>query len=166
MRIIKKESFKVGAWYKTGYHTEQGGYIEGLDAKCVSISPDREKAVFLIGGKKQEYDLIGEMVHSDFVENEEHERGFAKSETAVMPWVGSTPTYGPYASLCSHNFVSRIAVARKKAGLSQAQLSELFDIPKRTIENWEAGVNIPKEYTENIILEKLEEMATENAPEG
>lgn len=166
MRIIKKENFKIGAWYKTGYHTEQGGYIEGLNVKCIHISPDREKAVFLIGGKKQEYDLIGESVYPEFVENENHEKGFAKSECAVRPWLGSVPTYDPYTSLYSHNFVSRIAVARKKAGLTQAQLSELLGIPKRTIENWEACVNVPAEYTENIILQRLEEMATENAPEG
>lgn len=158
MKIIKKENFKVGAWYKTGYHTENGTYIQGRDVKCLSVSPDRKKAVFLIGDKKQEYDLMGESVYPEFVENENHERGFVKSESAVRPWFGKTPTYDPYTSLYSHNFVSRIAVARKKAGLSQEKLSELLGIPKRTIENWESCVNVPAEYTENSIFEKLAEM--------
>lgn len=158
MRIIKKENFKAGAWYKSGYQTISGKYIPGIDVKCLSISPDRQKAVFLIGRKKQEYDLMGERVFPEFVENEKHERGFVKAESAVRPWEGETPPYDPYLCLYSHNFVSRIAVARKKAGLSQEQLSELLGIPKRTIENWESCVNVPPEYTENSILEKLAEM--------
>ena len=161
MKIIQVPKFKVGAWYKTGCYTESLKYIQGVDVKCVEIDRRKRTAYFLVGKKKTKYDLIGEWAHADIIEDENHERGVARSEVAVRPWFGTPPLCDPYLSLKSHNFVSRIAVARKKVGLSQAQLSELLGIPKRTIENWESGVNVPKEYTENSILEKLAEMEKE-----
>lgn len=47
---------------------------------------------------------------------------------------------------------------RLKAGLTQAEMSSLFEIPKRTIENWEAGKNKCPAYVEKLIAEKLEDM--------
>ena len=76
MKIIKKEIFKVGAWYKTGYSTENGTYIRGREVKCLSISKDRQKAVFLIGNKEQEYDLMGESVCPKFSDDENPESGW------------------------------------------------------------------------------------------
>ena len=48
-----------------------------------------------------------------------------------------------------------IKEARKSAGLSQARMSALFEIPKRTIENWESGVAKCPEYVRKLIVEKL-----------
>lgn len=45
--------------------------------------------------------------------------------------------------------------ARKAAGLTQQQMSDLLGIPKRTIESWEAGVRVPPEWAEKLVLEKL-----------
>lgn len=48
--------------------------------------------------------------------------------------------------------------ARTCAGLTQAEMSERFEIPKRTIENWETGKRKCPVYVEKLIVEKLEEI--------
>ena len=52
-----------------------------------------------------------------------------------------------------------IKEARLLAGLTQQQMSNLFEIPKRTIENWEAGDRKPPAYVEKLIVEKLQQIA-------
>jgi DNA-binding transcriptional regulator YiaG len=54
-----------------------------------------------------------------------------------------------------------IKEARKAAKLTQKQMSDLFEIPKRTIEAWEAGDRTPPPYVEKLIVEKLENIAKE-----
>ena len=49
--------------------------------------------------------------------------------------------------------------ARVYAGLTQAKMSELLGIPKRTIENWETGSRKCPEWTERLVVEKLESIA-------
>ena len=48
-----------------------------------------------------------------------------------------------------------IKEARKSADLSQAAMSDLFEIPKRTIEQWETGKRKCPDYTRKLIVEKL-----------
>lgn len=55
-----------------------------------------------------------------------------------------------------------IREARLNAGLTQQRMSEVFEIPKRTIENWEAGKRNPPAYVEKHIIRELERIATEN----
>ena len=57
--------------------------------------------------------------------------------------------------------MSKIKEARLKAGLSQAQMSEIFEIPKRTIEDWDRGVRQCPHWAELLIIEKLEKIAAE-----
>lgn len=59
-----------------------------------------------------------------------------------------------------YNFtvVSPIKTARIKAGLSRAEMSRQFEIPIRTLENWEAGTRVPPVWAEKLIVEKLESM--------
>lgn len=45
--------------------------------------------------------------------------------------------------------------ARKETGLTQKALSSLLSIPRRSIENWEAGINEPPEWVQALLLEKL-----------
>ena len=54
-----------------------------------------------------------------------------------------------------------IKEARKAAKLTQSQMSEAFDIPLRTIEDWEAGKRTPPTYVQKLIIEKLERIRTE-----
>ncbi len=54
-----------------------------------------------------------------------------------------------------------IKEARKKAGLTQAKMSDLLEIPKRTIEDWDRGISKPPRWAEKLIIEKLEAIANE-----
>mgnify|MGYP003198693835 CR=1 FL=1 len=55
-----------------------------------------------------------------------------------------------------------IKEARLNAGLTQQRMSEVFEIPKRTIENWETGKRIPPAYVEKLVIRELERIAEEN----
>lgn len=48
-----------------------------------------------------------------------------------------------------------IKAARKQVGLSQQELSDWLEIPKRTIEDWESGKRIPPRYVEKLVIEKI-----------
>lgn len=48
-----------------------------------------------------------------------------------------------------------IKEARSAAGLSQAAMSNLFGIPKRTIEDWESGNRTPSKWVEQLIIKEL-----------
>lgn len=45
--------------------------------------------------------------------------------------------------------------ARNRLGLSQAKFAEKFDIPKRTLEDWETGKSKPPKYVLNLLIEKV-----------
>lgn len=45
--------------------------------------------------------------------------------------------------------------ARISTGLSQQAVSDKLEIPRRTIQNWESGVNVPPDYVAKWYLEKL-----------
>ncbi len=46
--------------------------------------------------------------------------------------------------------------ARIAAGLTQAKMHELMDIPVRTIQEWEGGRRIPPKYVERLVIAELE----------
>lgn len=48
-----------------------------------------------------------------------------------------------------------IKEAREKAGLSQQKMSDLMQIPKRTIENWESGKTTPPPYVSRLVIKEL-----------
>ena len=51
-----------------------------------------------------------------------------------------------------------IREARIAAGLTQRKMSELLEIPLRTIEDWERGRSKPPIYVEKLVVEKLNRM--------
>lgn len=55
-----------------------------------------------------------------------------------------------------------LKTARLKANITQKTMSELFDIPLRTIENWEGGVSTPPKYVQGLILDKLLQIQNES----
>lgn len=59
-----------------------------------------------------------------------------------------------------------IKEARIKAGLSQAKMSEIFESPKRTIEEWDRGARKCPHWAELLILEKLERIAADREKEA
>lgn len=52
---------------------------------------------------------------------------------------------------------SIIKEARIKYGLTQEQLSKLTGVPKRSIENWEAGVRKCPDYVTKMIVTMIEQ---------
>ncbi len=54
-----------------------------------------------------------------------------------------------------------IKEAREQAGLSRAEMSRLFEIPIRTLEEWDAGRRTPPPYVEKLIIEKLQTISKE-----
>jgi DNA-binding transcriptional regulator YiaG len=50
--------------------------------------------------------------------------------------------------------------ARKRLGMTQQELSEKLEIPKRTIEDWEGGRRNPPEWVKKLVLEKIDSMDT------
>ena len=54
-----------------------------------------------------------------------------------------------------------IKEAREAAGLSRAEMSRRFEIPIRTLEDWDSGKSKPPAYVEKLIIEKLETMKKE-----
>ena len=54
-----------------------------------------------------------------------------------------------------------IKEAREAAGLSRAEMSRLFEIPVRTLEEWDAGRRTPPPYVEKLIVEKLQNIGKE-----
>lgn len=50
---------------------------------------------------------------------------------------------------------------RKEFGLTQAKLSEITGIPKRSIENWDSGIRKPPKYVVDLVRFKLEHLNTE-----
>lgn len=55
-----------------------------------------------------------------------------------------------------------IKEARLNAGLTQQRMSELLEIPKRTIGDWETDTRKPPIYVEKLIIRELERIAEEN----
>lgn len=47
--------------------------------------------------------------------------------------------------------MNKIKALRKSAQLTQKAFGELLNIPKRTVENWEAGTNEPPAYLVELI---------------
>lgn len=55
--------------------------------------------------------------------------------------------------------MTKIAEYRKKAGMTQKEMSEYFGIPKRTIENWEGGKSTCPAWGEKLLIKELELIA-------
>lgn len=49
-----------------------------------------------------------------------------------------------------------IKYIRLAAGMKQGEFAKYFDIPLRTLQNWEAGVRQPPEYLVSLMRYKLE----------
>jgi DNA-binding transcriptional regulator YiaG len=54
---------------------------------------------------------------------------------------------------------TKIKEARERIGMSRAEMSRQFEIPIRTLEDWDSGKNHTSPWVEKLILEKLERIA-------
>lgn len=55
----------------------------------------------------------------------------------------------------AQTYAERFKAARRATGLSQAKLAAWAGIPRRTIEEWEAGRRVPPDYVQRLVLEKI-----------
>ena len=55
-----------------------------------------------------------------------------------------------------YTFAEKLKEARKAAGLTQKTMVERMLMPRRTLEDWERGINIPPEYIQRLVLNELE----------
>lgn len=58
-------------------------------------------------------------------------------------------------------FAEKLKEARKAAGLTQKTMVALMLMPRRTLEDWERGLNVPPEYIQRLVLNELESLAKE-----
>ena len=58
--------------------------------------------------------------------------------------------------------MTTIRDARKAAGLSQQGVTDALGIPRRTLQDWEAGKRTPPGWAETLVIEKLEKIAQDN----
>ena len=58
--------------------------------------------------------------------------------------------------------MTTIREARQAAGLSQQGVTDALGIPKRTLQDWEAGKRTPPGWAEALVIEKLEQIAQDN----
>ena len=52
-----------------------------------------------------------------------------------------------------------IKEARLAANLTQVEMSELLEVPVRTIQAWEGGTRVPPGYVEKLVIEKLSNLS-------
>lgn len=52
-------------------------------------------------------------------------------------------------------FAEELKQARKEAGLTQKTMVAQMLMPRRTLEDWERGINIPPEYVQRLVLNEL-----------
>lgn len=62
--------------------------------------------------------------------------------------------------------MNKIKEARIKTGMTRAEVARLLEMPYRTLENWENGVNYPAPYIERLIIKELEEYTPADAKAG
>ena len=55
-------------------------------------------------------------------------------------------------------FAEKLKAAKKAAGLTQQKMADQMLIPKRTIEEWERGNNVPPSYVQRFVLNELESL--------
>ena len=57
------------------------------------------------------------------------------------------------------DFPSAFKSARLAAGLTQRGVFDVLGIPHRSVQNWEAGTNLPPEWAQRLILAELDRLA-------
>ena len=64
--------------------------------------------------------------------------------------------------MANEGMMSAIRDARKAAGLTQQGVTDALGIPRRTLQDWEAGKRTPPGWAEALVIEKLKRIAQES----
>lgn len=96
--------------------------------------------------------LAKDFLRDQVIQNSEYTAEVDKNRVVVLDDDNVIETY--------YNFSadSEIRKARENLGISRAEMSRIFEIPIRTLEDWDYGRRIPAHWAEKLIIEKLESM--------
>ena len=98
-------------------------------------------------------ELAKDYLRDQVIQNSEYTADIEKDRVVVSDDDGNAvESYYGFSCECA------IRAARTEAGLSRAEMSRIFEIPLRTLENWESGNRMPAHWAEKLIVEKLEIM--------
>ena len=127
--------------YKVRYYIEKNG-VRYDEYETVPVqASSTEEAI----------DLVKDYLQDQVIQNSEYTAKIQKDGVFVIGREDIVEIY------CDFSAESEIKKARIEAGItSRAEMSRVFEIPIRTLENWESGVRIPPHWAEKLIIEKLE----------
>ena len=60
-----------------------------------------------------------------------------------------------------NNYADDITALRKRTNMSQRDFANKFEISRRTLQNWEEGINKPNEYRYKYLVEQVERWLNE-----
>lgn len=129
--------------YKVRYYIEKNG-VRSDEYETIPVeASSTEEAI----------DLAKDYLQDQVIQNSEYTADIKKDSVVVIDGEDIVETN------CHFSTESEIKKARIEAGItSRAEMSRLFEIPVRTLENWESGVRIPPHWAEKLIIEKLEQI--------
>ena len=132
--------------YKVKYYAEKDGIVsEEYETISVEATSEREAI-----------DLAMDYLKEQVIQNSDYTADIKKDSVVVSDEFEEKiiETYFNFSA------ESEIKKARMEIGLSRTEMSRMFEIPIRTLEDWESGKNIPAHWAEKLILEKLDRIAS------
>ena len=129
--------------YKVRYYIEKNG-VRSDEYELIPVEAySTEEAI----------DLAKDYLQEQVIQNSEYTADIKKDSVVVIDGEDIVETYFDFST------ESGIKKARIEAGItSRAEMSRVFEIPIRTLENWESGVRIPPHWAEKLIIDKLEQI--------
>lgn len=120
------------------------------------ISEEYETLSVEASSEREAIDLAMDYLRDQVIQNSEYTADVKKDSVVVYDEFEDVviETY------CNFSAESEIKKTRMEMGLSRAAMSRLFEIPIRTLEDWESGKNMPAHWAEKLILEKLDRIAS------
>ena len=140
--------------YTVKYYVDTENMINGKEPH----SEEYESLISEAESAEEAIELAKDYLREQAIQNSDYTADIQKGAVIVMDDAQNiVERYYSFSCTCT------IQEVRKKAGLSRAAMSRLFEIPIRTLENWEAGGNPPTHWAEKLILEKLDDMCRDDA---
>lgn len=119
------------------------------------ISEEYETLSVEASSEREAIDLSIDYLRDQAIQNSEYSAEVKKDSVII-----SDSEEEIIETYCNFSSESEIKKARMEMGLSRAAMSRMFEIPIRTLEDWESGKNIPAHWAEKLILEKLDHIAS------
>lgn len=132
-------------YYQVKYFAKKNG-IQSEEYETITVGASSEREAI---------DLSMDYLRDQVVQNSDYTADVIKDRVVVYD--KSEEVIEIY---CNFSAESEIKKARMEIGLSRAEMSRMFEIPIRTLEDWESGKNIPAHWAEKLILEKLDRIAS------